>query len=221
MLYLILFLSKLFLYQYDPRTKIAIIDTGINNFRDIAPYLCRSGHVDMTHTGLGDNIGHGTNIAYIIKNKMNVDKQCLLIIKFWNDNILDKDDNYMREAYRIAIDRGSKYINASMYGEGYYFGEHDEIKQALEKHIYVVTAAGNDGQDLSKKCNAYPACYAFKSPYFKVVASYKNGVRSSFSNYGGPVTDTANGEDVSAGGVTMSGTSQATALVTAQLVSEQ
>ena len=87
----------------------------------------------------------------------------------------------------------------------------------------VIVAAGNESKDLSKDCSTYPACYRFNTPNFYVASNCidkKNKVLHTTSNYGGPVTDCEEGINVTAGNITMTGTSQAAALRTKRLLDE-
>jgi subtilisin family serine protease len=70
------------------------------------------------------------------------------------------------------------------------------------------------------KCNFYPACYDSR---VVVVASLAvNGKdRSPTSNYGAPVDYMVVGEDQEGNGLVMTGTSQATAIVTGMLIKEK
>lgn len=204
----------------DPRTRIAIIDTGISsNFPE--QYLCYALNKDLTNTSMEDKVGHGTNIAYIISKKMNYKKQCLLIIK-WFDTahqaqwliFQGKSGSMAKQALEYALSNKAKIINMSLSGNLFLSEELRLINQAVHKNVHVVVSAGNDGQNLDDSCDIYPACYGINHLNFHVVASYLNNTKRIYSNYGRVITDKEDGNDV--GGWT--GTSQSAAKVTAKLV---
>lgn len=207
----------------DNRTKIVVIDTGIQNREDIKPYLCTGKHYDLTDTGIEDKHGHGTNIAGIIAKKMNPLTQCLLIIKYFST---DKADTFQREieALKLVLTIPNvKFVNFSSGGQGGKYEERMAIQNIVEKGIYFVTAAGNDSQNLGLDgyCNYYPACYNFLSKFFRVVGNgTSQNKKAASSNYGGPVTDWRNGMNVDGFGIKMSGTSQSCAVMTSYLVSQ-
>lgn len=199
------------------RTRIAVVDTGINVSDTIRPYLCESGHIDLTHTDLDDRNGHGTNIAYIISRGVNPSKQCLVIVK-WYDRPGNKAE-YPDEVVKAAVATGAKIINMSFGGPQESVLEASVIRQALARGVTFVMAAGNDGQDLDRRCYYYPACDFAGVPGAHVVGALDlKGHHAYFSNYGRLVSDWAPGTDVEGGGHTYSGTSQAAANFTASLV---
>lgn len=201
----------------ETRIKIAVIDTGINIKPEMRRFLCNGEHYDFTGTGIEDNNGHGTNIAGIIANRINPETHCILVMK-WLDNGLTFGWNSELNALRKASEEHVKFVNYSASGESKNAEEYIEIKRLIKEKIYFITAAGNHGQNLSKKCNAYPACYGFVSPYFRVVGNGPNEKERHYtSNYGLIVTDWRNGLNQEGFGVILSGTSQATAKVTSEL----
>lgn len=204
----------------DPRSRIAIVDTGISlNFPE--QYLCYSLSKDLTNTSIEDKIGHGTNIAGIIAKKMNYKKQCLIVIK-WFDTarqarwliLQGKSSSMAKQALEYALNNKAKIINLSLSGNIFLPEELRLINQAVHKDVHVVVSAGNDGQNLDTSCDIYPACYAINHSNFHVVASYLNNTKRIYSNYGKVVTDKEDGNDVEG----WTGTSQSAAKVTAKLV---
>ncbi len=206
------------------RTPIAIIDTGFKLSLDKS-VLCESGHKDLTGTTLNDINGHGTNIAGIIAQRMDRRKYCLVIIKWWHDEIqtrsnMDKMDDVMSEAVNHAVKYGAKLINMSLYGTLNLPKEKMAIIKALEKGVVVVVSSGNDGKNLSEQCDIFPACYPIKSPNFRIVANYQGNIPSTRSNINGPVTDKENGMNVEGYGYVMSGTSQSAAVLSGKITSK-
>lgn len=205
-------------YAPEVRTRIAVIDSGITVTEAIKPYLCESGHKDLTGAGLEDHNGHGTNIAAIVAKGIDRSKQCIVIVK-WYDSWRNKLA-YTEGAIDAALDAGAVLVNMSYGGGDSSLEENRAVRRGLTKGVTFVMAAGNNGQNLSHDCNYFPACeFAGVKNVYVVGALDKNDTRAYFSNYGKPVNAWALGVDVKAGGRVMSGTSQATANVTARLTS--
>lgn len=185
---------------------IAIIDTGVDlNNIEVKAAMC--GGEDFTGQGLQDADGHGTNMFLTISRQVNLSKFCLMPLKWYHTkehrNWLDTPVplTYIVSAINRAIRVKAKIINMSLNGSRSFEPERQALKRALDLGLTVVVAAGNSGKDLSSKCSSYPACYAFKSKNFYVVAGVdENGMVSKNSNYGGPVNAVeAYGNDLTAG----------------------
>jgi subtilisin family serine protease len=142
--------------------------------------------------------------------------------------------NNMVKAIRHAINIGADFINISGGGPGRNQSEHQLVKEALDKGIIFVAAAGNDGHKLGSMVIAktnrgaitrYLASY-YPAMYDERVIVVGNGENSAnrrkTSNYGEVVDVWENGTfPIGAYGnraVRLEGTSQATALVTGKLV---
>ena len=83
-------------------------------------------------------------------------------------------------------------------------------QKVINKNIIVVSAAGNDSQDLNK-INYYPAAH-----HHRIVVV---GNKSRSSNYGDTVDVIEDGNNVKAGGYRMSGSSQSTSKHSVQSIS--
>lgn len=203
----------------EKRSKIAIIDTGIKEKNQLKRFMCSEGHKDFTGTGLVDREGHGTNIAGIIAKKMDPTKQCIVVIKFF-DPLAQNQTTALLQSFRWAYQQNVKFVNYSGGGAGKNSAEEEAIKKLLDANVVVSVAAGNDSKNLSLDCYYYPACYAFQNKNFHVVDNGQGSYRSRSSNWGGPVTDTENGENVEGEGIILTGTSQATAVLTGKLIKQ-
>ena len=230
---LILFLSHA---SYAKPITIAVIDTGFGyKERGHQVKLCKYGHKDFTidkqlsfsyDTQVPIPIDierHGTNIVGIIDDYLrntNID-YCLVIIKFYSrrqsgeQNILSTI-----RSMSYAINIGADYVNYSAGGPERNRFEEDAVKRFLDGGGKLVAAAGNEGLNLDLQENAYyPAMY---DPRIIVVGNLGiQGVRYSSSNYGSVVTKWEIGTNVTEYGITMTGTSQATALETAKTVAKE
>ena len=209
------------------REQIAVIDTGVSFSQSTSnEVLCENGRKSMFRDSGLDRNGHGRNIIGIISKKINIKKQCIVSYKVWKDGTSEKSiiKNTI-DAIKDAISRNVKYINISMGGDGFNSREFEVVRKALNKGITIIVASGNGdeitnrGIDLDKNCRFFPACYRDRFPHknFHVVST----VDLLSSNYGSVVTDKVFGSNISGGGVTLSGTSQATAVVTSNLISTE
>jgi major intracellular serine protease len=235
--------------------KVAIIDTGISKQLRDAAFLCRSGHRDFTHTTINDTHGHGSHISGIIdqyakgitlssadtpseiQDKLKAMRSkkipyCQVVLKYWDSNTEANAKNTLLaslKALRYAIDLKVDIINYSGGGSSLSLEEVALIHEALDKHIVVVAAAGNDGVSLDTH-GFYPAQADHR---VLVVGNCKRALPygpcdegntpTKYSNYGSDVKIWEPGEHVISyihNGNTgaMSGTSQSTAIATGKLI---
>lgn len=215
--------------------KIAVIDTGFG-FNDVGheARLCQYGHKDFTidrqftknyatHTPVPLDVhGHGTNIAGIIDGyaKKNHINYCIVVIKYYSENQSgDRNLAASINAFTYAANLKVDYVNYSGGGPTVNVLERFEVRRILNYGGKFIAAAGNENADLNKSENAYyPAMYDKR--IIVVGNTDKDGVRSKSSNYGNVVKRWEVGEQVTAYGITMTGTSQATAVATGKIVSE-
>ena len=203
---------------------IAVIDTGIDTS---VANLCATGHKSFSSTGsnpLTDEVGHGTHIAGLINMNAGQGNYCMVSVKYYNyGSDAYNNSNNLVMAIKYAISINADFINISSGGVGANEPEREVIELALNKHIRVVVAAGNNGTDLDNNCNYFPACYDKR---IVIVGNLMSPGRRAFaSNFGNRVTRWEIGTGVLSslpGGKMgyMSGTSQATAIATGKLVAE-
>jgi len=198
--------------------RIAILDTGVD-MNDSDLKFCPGLSRDFTGTSLTDTHGHGTNIAYIIRHFAQERPYCLIIVKVLR---VEKDHNniqYLIDGLNYIANLKPDIVNASLSGEGSIKPERMAIDRILaNNHTIFVAAAGNEGYDLDKNCNIFPACYSNK--IVSVGNLGRDGQRNPSSNYGKYVKRWEMGTGILAGGYRMTGSSQASAIASGKLAQE-
>lgn len=224
---------------------IAIIDTGVDVTH---PFLKNNlwanpneilngkdddgnGFIDDIHgwnfaansRDLTDTHGHGTHVAGIVKGI--APRVRLMILKYYDPHSRTSDNlGNTVKAITYAVRMNANIINYSGGGTQPNDLEKAAIKQAEEKGLLFVAAAGNEKSD-SDKTGFYPASYDLAN-IISVTAINKNENILESSNYGRFTVDVAApGENIystlpNGSYGYMTGTSQATAFVsgTAALV---
>lgn len=220
---------------------IAVIDTGADiNHPMLQEHLWtnskeipdngidddNNGYIDDVHgwnfvdnnNQISDLHGHGTHIAGIIAQNSAESK--LMVLKYFDPRLsAQKNLNNTIAAIEYATKMGAQIINYSAGGPGENLREESAIKAAQEQNILLIAASGNDSKntDINKY---YPASYSL-SNIMSVMSLNKHKGISQFSNYGPHSVDIAIlGEDIVSAApknqfAKMSGTSQATAFITA------
>lgn len=215
-------------------TTVAVLDTGFgyNNLGHSAK-LCKFGHKDFSvdqrysaEYGTKDKIpldihGHGTNIVGVIADNAKITNYCFVIIKYYS---IKQDGKQSVEASNKALEYaaniGADFINYSGGGPERSDRETKAVKRFLDNGGKFIAAAGNEGTNLDLIENAY---YPAMDDKRIIVVGNNNfyGVRSYKSNYGKVVKRWELGENVTGYGLTMTGTSQATAVATGKILSER
>jgi len=199
-------------YMLNSKTiKIAVIDTGID-LNNVKVNICEGGLIDVYGTGIQDTEGHGQNIAHAIASHLKDKNYCIYIIKYTEGANTNREETI--KAFKMAKSLGVHIVNYSAGGLGVNMEEYNVLKDMTAT---IVTAAGNNHQDLSENCNYFPACYDLKN--IIVIGSISDDRRiSRFSNYGKYIDYWYPGEHQFYGGSGRSGTSQATAHATGMIV---
>ena len=143
----------------------------------------------------------------------------LMILKYYDQTFLTTDtlENTIR-AFRYATKMGAQIINYSGGGSTPNGAEYSALKEAQDKDLLVIAAAGNDGRNLDYK-KFFPANYPLKNILSITAVDSKNDVLTT-SNFSSQYVDLAApgknqiswlpGSHLGP----MTGTSQATALAT-------
>ena len=186
---------------------VAVIDTGLDvEHQDVKANVWNS--VEGESFGEStDTVGHGTHVSGIISAVC--DKVSIMALKY-------TDFASSLKAIRYAIDHGAEVINYSGGGKGASAEEYALFKEAEQKGIILVAAAGNDGEDLGKS-PYFPAAYGLSNIISVAATDHDNNLIKE-SNYGAGVDIAAPGLDIFSSlpgnryGL-LSGTSQAAAFV--------
>ena len=196
---------------YAKQIRVAVIDTGFDMTYSLDTKLCETGHKSFVpKQTIQDIYGHGTNIVGLITKYAERSNYCLIIIKYYDKNIKNNHVRFLKaleHAYNLNVDM----INISAGGPGIFIPEYNLIKQILDSKIIINAAAGNESLNLDDECIYYPACYDERI----FVISSKNTIKA---NKGEIVDKYENGKNQTGFGITLSGTSQATAIFTGKAI---
>lgn len=197
---------------------VAVLDTGIYLKKNYQKYVIKS--IDLNKSVVKELDSHGTHLAGIIIDFGNITDTKLISIKI-ADKFGGSFDQYLK-GLRLAIDKNPDVINLSFFHRGDDNKEIALIKEAGEKGIKIVTAAGNGSKNLDKD-PVYPCAYAELYDNVYCVGSLdRDGTRSDFSNFGKAVKYWEIGEMVVSFGIKepiemKTGTSQSAAVFTRNL----
>lgn len=211
---LFIFLTNLFAIT-EHRTRVVVVDSGLNYSKEHSKFLCSYGHKDFTYDkdAFVDKLGHGTSIFDLIIERINPKTHCITVLKYTTKTDYPLTIDRSVEAFKYTKQLNNvKYVNFSSSGIGFRVSEFFELFKLTRSRIYVIVAAGNDGLDLSQGCIAYPACHKMLNNYYFRVVTSKNSPKA---NYGLEDLIVEDGIDRKNG---MLGTSQATARYTGKLV---
>jgi len=213
--------------------RIGVLDTGFG-FQDLGhtAKLCKYGHKDFSqdqqlsssfNTKMGvptDLHGHGTNIVGLIDAYASVSTKpyCFVIIKYFSQHQTGIENFHASiKALQYINNLKLDVVNYSGGGPDFSQEEYKAIKEFLDRGGLFVAAAGNENKLLDGLANSYyPAMYDNR---IKVIGNKDiYGIKVPSSNYGPLVTTWENGSNRTAYGLTMTGTSQATAVTTGKYV---
>ncbi len=220
--------------------KVAVLDTGCQlDHPDLKDQILGAKDFSGSAYGPSDQQGHGTHCAGIIaaandehgavgvapdigksiapnftdytKKRKYVERGGLYIAKVLGDNGFGSHDKIAR-GINWAVDQGVDIVSMSLGGGGRSRVMTEAINNAIEKGIFVICAAGNDGK--SRSVN-YPAALA---ETIAVAAVGESSVVADYSSRGPEVDIAAPGSKILSTFVNssyahLSGTSMATPFV--------
>ena len=204
----------------DGRVKVAVIDSGVDIEHEVfvGEVVLPGWNTITDDDNMYDDVGHGTHIAGIVASNAND----LTIIPY---KIVDENGGRLSnvvEAFRKAIDDEVDLMNTSFGVLSYSQALEELVDEAHENGITIVSAAGNNASSRG----FYPGSY---DNTIAVASVDEEGVKMEKSNYGVWIDVAAYGSHIMSAlpgdkyGY-KSGTSQATAFVTAKIagmISEQ
>ncbi len=165
-------------------TKIAILDTGIDNYHeDLASKVVVERNCTSNPTN-DDLYGHGTRVAGIASAVTNNGIGVAGV--GYNASLMDVkvlDDtgsgaySWIADCIVWAADNGAKVINLSLGGSGNSKTLQNAVNYAWNRGVILTAAAGNSGS----QSPSYPAYY---SNVIAVGATDQNDQKASWSNYG-------------------------------------
>ena len=196
-----------------------------------------NGYIDDVHgwnflannNDIADHLGHGTHVSGIIIAKSRRGAKApveIMVLKFFDSGATgDKVMEATAQAVDYATKMGASIINYSAGGRTSSLREFQALVRARDAKVLVVTAAGNEHTD-NDKIPFYPANYNLTN-IISVAATDEQGVLLPSSNFGKiSVQARANGKDIWSALPgerigKMTGTSQATAMITARILLER
>lgn len=170
----------LILRPNDPRIKIVVIDSGIDQTNDIVkPYICSTGHQSFVNTSpLVDESSHGTLVSELIVKDLDPAKYCLISIKWINEEGYGL--NPLLFTYLLFLNH--QYINAS-YSDSEPGVFSIFYRLLLARGIHAFISAGNDHINLDEY-DSYPPSYRLDPQYFHIIGDYIGNQEGLYSNYG-------------------------------------
>ena len=140
--------------------------------------------------------GHGTNVVRAIDSQIKDGDYCFMILKIierkdWLKGIKPPTAAYMRNMWAIALmhatDEGANMVVIAAGGKDFHTViEKMAVEDAVNHGVKIFTVAGNEGEDLNKKCNYYIACY--KVPGVEVIGALNGREMAEYTNHGRVLT---------------------------------
>jgi len=171
---LILFSSCAHSKYVETRTRIGVIDTGVNYKAapELKAYACAGGHLGLADSPFVDKYNHGTRVLRILFKKLSSKKYCFIMVNYYN-SIDSGWVNLARmiDGYKYLASQNIKYLNVSSSGIDYSYNEYRYIDVLVKQKVYITVAAGNEGLKLDcELTKSYPNCYNFDRKYFRSIS---------------------------------------------------
>lgn len=230
----------------DSRKKIVVIDTPIAQEQLSSPFMCQNGSISIDpkvksyytqseYSVIDFKFHHGQNIVGLIGSKINTKKYCIYHIAFFFPK--NEKNDHFKDYYRAILEaillENVAGINLSISGMA-----PDDLETVLVgflnyKKVVMNVSIGNESTELTEDdCKAFPSCLKLKLKHkelFTVVGSYTG-------HYGQKDCDQKKSpncytnrskvlgvkwvDGTNKGSPMMSGTSQATAIITGDMFSK-
>jgi subtilisin family serine protease len=198
--------------------KIAVMDSGINSYyKFLHEKTCE---FENFTNSVEDDLKHGTNVTGLIFNELKDAKidYCFVVIKIFPTN--DAAESIYKALEFVSNSKDIDYLNLSLGGYGNLIREGKLLEKIANNGVKIIAAAGNNSHNLDESCNFFPACYDKVTGIYIIGNGFSLDNRSKTSNYGSRVTAWVDGQQKCFYDICMSGTSQATAIFTGQLVKQ-
>lgn len=205
--------------------RVLVVDTGLD-VQDKRFNVC--GYKDFTGEGITDQHSHGTHVTGIVTAMVDGRSDvCVIPCKYYTESQSGLANlRHTVECFKWGATQHIDVLNYSGGGPEFDQDEYVALKSLQVRGVQIITAAGNEHADVDLTENFYyPGSYHLPGAV-TVGALEHNGLRLLSSNYGKAVNTYAPGEDIysttpnSSYGY-MTGTSQATAVVTGSLLRQR
>lgn len=166
--------------------KIAVIDTGLNsNITEIQKNIIKNINSSQPNLDTEDDHGHGSNITGLIL-AMNPSAKITELKYYSNSNTAQQNIKGFENAIEYAVNNNYDIVNISGGGAEEVYAEKRYLRKAEKKGIIVVSAAGNENNEIDSEIESkkyYPASYNLGN-IFVIMNNNDDGNRVSSSNYG-------------------------------------
>lgn len=179
------------------RTVVAVIDTGVNPDHEFLEGRIEPTKINTSNSGIRndsrDDNGHGTAVASVIVDSTldNIIVRPYKVLDRYSDGTIIS----VAAGINCAVDDGVDVINLSLCFEESSPVLEEAVRNAYEKDIVVVGAAGNHGSDEPH----YPAAY---DEIISVSAINQSNIIANFSNYGEHIDFAAPGVNIKVANIT-------------------
>lgn len=166
------------------KERIYVVDTGIHWNYSNKSFKCKDGHKNFAFSGYHP---HGDQMTRLIIRGLDSNEVCLVDVRFYTPGASGQVNLWsLKKSLKYLLTQKPGIVNMSLNGPVPDREEKELLHKLLSKGFKLSLTAGNEGDDLSIVCNAYPACY-FTNRISNVKISSN---REKSANKNGPVTNT-------------------------------
>lgn len=196
---------------------VVVLDSGYAHNEDEIPF-CKRKSLSIPPPDFSFDMEvknkHGSNVIGLIAKNAGLLGYCIININIFRSSLgrIYFDENYYRKSLEYVSKIKPAILHVSIAGGGSIAHETTLLKEILDSGTLVVASAGNKSTKLHDgKCDVYPACADER------IFVIGNNDKAS-TNFGKIVDLEVDGNDKTAGGITLSGTSQAAAVFTGRAI---